>query len=53
MAKAQIARTSRLETLPSHLKGRIRRRSPGNWQISYELDRTLTLLARVSRALPK
>ena len=33
------------------MKGRIRQRSPGRWQISYELGRTLTLLARVSQSL--
>ena len=34
------------------VKGRIRRRSPGRWQISYELGRPLTLLGRVSQSLP-
>ena len=33
------------------MKGRTRRLSPGGWQISYELGRTLTLLARVSQSL--
>ena len=34
MAKAQTARTSRLVTLSSSMKARIRQRSPGTWQIS-------------------